>query len=288
MKSFEGDLSWIHAREGHNGAPYWPGGASGVTLDPGFDVGHAKVSLLESAFADVLSAAEMATVKEACGIKGDDARKYLVANSDLSKIRISRKEADAVFPVVATPYWEDICKRYPTLPEAPGSVQTALLSIAFNRGARNHRLSVLDGALRTRDWYVVGTIIGEMQQDHSLEGIRKRRRMEADLIREGVSAPSSNALDSAAGIAKSVGNIVDTVNAIEDAVEILKSFDLDTIKGKQAALAHLGYPVGAADGIWGANSIKSLRMFQEEWDLAADGLWGPNSKAAMEKTLAQG
>ena len=37
LPSFRGDLLWIHAWEGHRGRLYWPGGASGVTLDPGLD-----------------------------------------------------------------------------------------------------------------------------------------------------------------------------------------------------------------------------------------------------------
>ncbi|MEK6709483.1 MAG: peptidoglycan-binding protein, partial [Nitrospinota bacterium] len=41
LPGFAGDLEWVHARESHHGSPYWPKGNSGVTLDPGFDLGHA-------------------------------------------------------------------------------------------------------------------------------------------------------------------------------------------------------------------------------------------------------
>ena len=46
LGQFHGDLDWVHRQEGHAGHPYWPGGASGVTLDPGVDLGQAAASLI--------------------------------------------------------------------------------------------------------------------------------------------------------------------------------------------------------------------------------------------------
>ena len=40
LPTFEGDLLWVHQLEGHAGRPYWPEGESGVTLDPGIDLGQ--------------------------------------------------------------------------------------------------------------------------------------------------------------------------------------------------------------------------------------------------------
>jgi GH24 family phage-related lysozyme (muramidase) len=65
-----------------------------------------------------------------------------------------------------------------------GSVQTALLSIGYNRGTGNKDLEVLKQPIQDKDWAEVSNLIGTMQQDHSLEGIRKRRRMEANLIKK--------------------------------------------------------------------------------------------------------
>lgn len=50
LQSFRGDLEWIHAREGHLGKPYWPGGASGITLDPGVDLGHVPLDCVEDLY----------------------------------------------------------------------------------------------------------------------------------------------------------------------------------------------------------------------------------------------
>ncbi len=188
LKGFRGDLSWIHAREGHAGRAYWPGGASGVTLDPGVDLGHAKTSLVEEAYDGILLQDQFEAVRNVFGIKGEDAKKTLENDPVLHSVRISRAQADMVFPYVIQPYWEAISRRFSTLSKAdtPGSVQTALLSLAYNRGSQNRGLKFLEDPLDAKDWKRVADLIGGMQQDHRLEGIRKRRRMEADLIRKEI------------------------------------------------------------------------------------------------------
>jgi lysozyme family protein len=186
LKGFRGDFSWVHAREGHAGNAYWPKGESGVTLDPGVDLGHADSSLIEAAYKNLLTAEQFAAVKKVLGIKGEAAEAALKADSVLQTIKISREQADRIFQFVAKPYWEKIVKRFKILDDADtlGSVQTALLSLAFNRGPNNSRLAVLEELLANKNWLQVANTIGSMQQDHKLEGIRKRRRMEADLIRK--------------------------------------------------------------------------------------------------------
>ena len=45
LPRFRGDLGMVHTLEGHAGRAYWPKGKSGVTLDPGVDLGHAHAAL---------------------------------------------------------------------------------------------------------------------------------------------------------------------------------------------------------------------------------------------------
>lgn len=186
LKGFRGDLSWVHAREGHAGKPYWPKGASGVTLDPGVDLGYADSSLIEAAYKNLLTGEQFAAVKKVLGIKGDAAEAALKADPVLQTIKINREQADTIFQFAAKPYWGKIAKRFPTLDDADtlGSVQTALLSLSYNRGPNNAGLSVLEEPLADKNWLQVANTIGSMQQNHRLPGIRKRRKMEADLIRK--------------------------------------------------------------------------------------------------------
>ncbi len=184
LTQFHGDLSWIHAREGHAGKAYWPGGASGVTLDPGFDLGQQELETFQSQYSALLSTQELSACQQCLGIQGRSAKKFLNQSRALLGIRISRATALTLFPVVVAPYWVAITKRFPALKNevTPAQVQTALLSIAFNRGANNKDLNVLTESISDHDWSSVGEIIKAMQQDHALLGIRKRRKMEGELI----------------------------------------------------------------------------------------------------------
>jgi len=185
LEGFRGDLSWIHAREGHAGKAYWPGGGSGVTLDPGVDLGYADPSMIEAAYRGLLTPEQFAAAEKVFGVKGESAKTALARDSVLQGIRISRAQANMLFALVVEPYWQRIAGRFPALARSDTlpSVQTALLSLAYNRGVQNRALEVLRQPLDGRKWSAVADIIGSMQQDHRLEGIRKRRRMEADLIR---------------------------------------------------------------------------------------------------------
>jgi peptidoglycan hydrolase-like protein with peptidoglycan-binding domain len=188
FETFRGDLDWVHEREGHAGRPYWPGGRSGVTLDPGFDLGYQTPARAGDLYGDFLSAEELRAVSAVTGVTGSAAQVALAADPVLGAIRVSRTRAARIMPHVAVRYWTAVAGRFPTLDEAdtPGSVQTALLSLAYNRGPGNADLAVLEKPLRKGRWLGVARHIGRMQQDHALPGIRIRRRQEADLIRQEI------------------------------------------------------------------------------------------------------
>jgi len=188
MKNFRGDTSWIHRWEGHAGRAYWPKGNSGVTLDPGVDLGHIDAKLFERAYAGLLNDAQQVDARKVMGLKGEAAGAALEAakrdNTPLATIRVSREQADPLFAIVAEPYWEQITARFKSLlgAKVPAAVHTAMLSLTYNRGSGNKVLEQLRDPLDKGDWAGVGRRIQAMQQDHKLEGIRKRRRAEGQLI----------------------------------------------------------------------------------------------------------
>ena len=87
-------------------------------------------------------------------------------------------------PHAAKTYWDRIRRRFDLLvrEDTPPSVQTVLLSLAYNRGAGNSALDVLRQPLETKQWSEAARAIGAMQQDHDLEGIRTRRQQEGLLV----------------------------------------------------------------------------------------------------------
>lgn len=61
---------------------------------------------------------------------------------------------------------------------------------------------------------------------------------------------------------------------------------LRTWEERQAALASLGFDVGAIDGIWGFATRSGLEAFQEHAGLVSDGVWGPLTEARLRVALA--
>ena len=184
LRNFDGDLGWVHKQEGHRGTPYWPGGISGITLDPGVDLGHVNEDFIKQLYASLLTNRQMDAVLKVAGFKGQDARIVLGESPVLQSIQISDDQSVALMPHSAKPYWNGIVRRFPVLARqnTPASIQTVLLSLAYNRGIRNRHLESLNTPLICRQWKEVAKLIGAMQQSHQLKGIRKRRRKEGMLV----------------------------------------------------------------------------------------------------------
>jgi len=185
LRNFDGDLSWVHEREGHRGTAYWPGGASGVTLDPGVDLGQVGSETIQAFYGTLLTEEQRGGILNVIGLKGAAAKSALDNSPTLRTIRIGKEDAERIMPLVSQRYWDNIVNRFPALVAANilPSVQTVLLSLSYNRGSQNQDLEQLRGPLNGVDWGDVASRIAAMQQEHELAGIRVRRRMEADLIR---------------------------------------------------------------------------------------------------------
>jgi hypothetical protein len=197
--NFQGDAAWVHQLEGHAGRPYWPGGQSGVTLDPGVDLGYTDETLLVSCYDDLLSEREMQACLRARGIRGAKARRRIDRNERLRAIRITEDQATAIFEQVAVPYWRAARRRWPEVEEAPPAVQTVVLSLCYNRGPSNGRLAVIGEPLRAGDYEALADVVGEMQDDHELVGIQQRRDTEAEHVRRGARRAKFEALADAMG-----------------------------------------------------------------------------------------
>ncbi len=183
LQGFRGDLAWVHDREGHKGSAYWPGGESGVTLDPGLDVGHTPPARVRELYAGRLNGAQLNALEGAYKKIGTAAQKML-SNPIIATIHITFAQANALMPYTAQPFWEAITRRFPDVlePNTPGSVQTVLLSLAYNRGAGNPQLSVLKQHFASSDYLALAREVGAMQQNHQLRGIRERRKLEQQFI----------------------------------------------------------------------------------------------------------
>jgi len=61
----------------------------------------------------------------------------------------------------------------------------------------------------------------------------------------------------------------------------------DDVALLQTVLAKLGFDCGRADGIFGANTLRALTDFQQNYGLIADGICGVNTIRALERTSSQ-
>lgn len=188
LPGFRGDLSWIHGWQGHAGGPYWPGGAVGVTLDPGIDLGHVSLEVVTQAYRPRLDEDAWQVVEKLVGVRGEAAQEALRNNSVLRRIAIDRHTAGEIFPHAADPIWRALLRRFPSLgrEETPAAVQTALLSLATDHGAAANSFKTLRPLIADRDWHGLATAVQAMDEHHRLERTLKRRRAEAALIRQAV------------------------------------------------------------------------------------------------------
>ena len=184
LTQFKGDLGWIHSQEGHAGKPYWPGGHSGVTLDPGYDLGYHEFEFTKDQYSHLLDKEQIFALKMLTGLTGRKAKSALNSSHLLLSIRITKIQAAKLFPIVIEPYWVAIVKRFPSLlaKDTLISIQTAFLSLAFNRGFNNRAFEKLRLPLEQSDWLCCSELIAQMQQNHDIIGIRLRRQREAKLI----------------------------------------------------------------------------------------------------------
>lgn len=196
LPGFRGDLDWIHTFEGHVGKPYWPGGASGITLDAGFDLGYADESLFMALYAKHMTHAERQACLDAMGIRGKAAYEHLRTSEVLEDLRVAFETARRNFPHMAASYWSSLLTRFPSLihDDVPDAVHSVMLSLAINRGPGNPEFRQLRSPLEAGRWHKIGVLVEQMQQDHQLEGIQKRRREEGALIKESIREAKYEAL----------------------------------------------------------------------------------------------
>lgn len=112
--------------------PTWPGGASGVTIGVGYDIGYNTVEQLVADWAGLVSASTISRLQAVCGIRGSRAKDRA---KGLADIRIPWEAALKVFQTRSVPrFGMEMRKAFPGVELLPIPAQEALLSLVFNRG----------------------------------------------------------------------------------------------------------------------------------------------------------
>lgn len=175
--------------------PEWPGGASGVTVGIGYDIGYASVAKLRKDWDGKLPDATISIMERCVGVTGDAARQLLP--SVRAKIDVPWDAAMQVFLENDVPEWTDsvlksISHASILSPDSLG----ALVSLAYNRGASFDRQGDRYSEMRDIKMHINSDRLAKVPGDFrsmkrlwpDMRGLRERREAEAKLFADGLVA----------------------------------------------------------------------------------------------------
>lgn len=166
----------------------WPGGASGLTIGIGADLGYMSKEEFEKYFSKYYSSSESDKLKSFIGFKGDFAKNKLPL---VKNIELSWKNAMEAFVRWTLPkFWQLTNNIWPGLEELEEKAQIALVSIVFNRGASTKgssrkEMRNIKSLVTNKDYKGIAEEIRSMKRlwkGKNLDGLIKRREIEASMV----------------------------------------------------------------------------------------------------------
>lgn len=174
----------------------WPGGASGITLGHGYDLGYSTRQIFQRDWRQHFSAGQMTRLMGAIGVTGAAAQRLAPTFRD---IVVTAAAAKDVLERVTLPTWEGMtAKTFPGADALPANAFGALVSLVFNRGTS------LAGE-RRKEMAAIRTLVGRGGETRALlravasqvramkrlwvgkglDGLLRRREAEARMIEAG-------------------------------------------------------------------------------------------------------
>lgn len=175
--------------------PCYPGGASGVTIGIGYDLGYNTQASFAKDWKSKLDAKHFARLNALLGLKGKEAKEKI---SSVKDITISWEIALEVFNEKTLPRFIALTKRsFPGSGELHPAAFGALVSLVFNRGGSTKGASrkemknirdALEGKITVDNIYkyIADQIVAmkRLWVGKGLDGLLRRRNEEADIIRK--------------------------------------------------------------------------------------------------------
>ncbi len=173
--------------------PTWPGGASGVTIGVGYDIGHQTEETFRRDWAPYLAKAELDALAKAVGAKSQAAKEL---TSAFASISVKFDDAYRVFEKATLPrYAERAFKAFPNAAEIGGKAFGALVSLVFNRGASmrasdsRREMRAIRDLMTAREFDKIPSEFRSMKrlwEGKGLPGLIARREQEAQLFEAGL------------------------------------------------------------------------------------------------------
>lgn len=180
---------------GHYRHPEWPGGASGVTVALGYDLGYTDNLKLDKDFAGKVPASVMSAMHSVVGIKGAAAHDAMIRVKAL--IDIPWSVALDVFLHNDMPLWIATVKKVLANTDLiPPDCLGVLVSLAYNRGAsfnlqgdRYREMRNIKADMATKNFGNVSSQLRSMTRLWPVNnGVHSRRLREASLWDKGLQA----------------------------------------------------------------------------------------------------
>lgn len=175
-------------------SPTYPGGASGVTIGIGYDLGYNTKEQFEKDWAGVLPSDVYNRLSSHIGKKSETAR---AAISSIRDIKIPWAAALEVFVKSTLPrFIAETNRAFPGASKLKGDAFGALVSLVFNRGSslsgpsRVEMLNIkkaLDGDVNGNTYDYIANQIIQMKRlwvGKGLDGLLRRRDEEAQLVKQ--------------------------------------------------------------------------------------------------------
>jgi hypothetical protein len=168
--------------------PTWPGGASGVTIGIGADLGYMTLNEFDTYFSSFFSKSDADRLRKTIGVKGSAAKSLI---RPLSDIILTWENAEIAFKRWTLPKFYNLANRiWPNLENLCENAQVALVSIVFNRGgslsgpSRREMLNIKD-LVAKKDYVGISNEIKNMKRlwmNRGLDGLLKRRDIESEMV----------------------------------------------------------------------------------------------------------
>lgn len=175
--------------------PIWPGGASGVTIGIGYDVGYATKTQLAADFGGAIPDGMIAALGAAIGVTGTAAQN--MARRLAGSVDVPWPAAIGVHRRKVVPRWVGLVERsLPRTGEIGPDCLGALVSLTYNRGPsfstagdRYAEMRSIKSHMSAGNFRAVpGDIRAMKRLWPTVPGLQKRREREARLFERGLQA----------------------------------------------------------------------------------------------------